>query len=144
MTSFSSPLLTQIKTRVSLWLPIILSTLLAIALIAESSSALAVAQGEQNQQVQEEAEAEEREQLDITDTADARQFAVDMLASGYPASEAAAAEALLGGDDAFESYKEEGRKVAQNQDLRSLLVLISAISGPTRALSSCVESVNTK
>ncbi len=131
MTSFSSPLLTQIKTRVSLWLPIILSTLLAIALIAESSSALAVAQGEQNQQVQEEAEAEEREQLDITDTADARQFAVDMLASGYPASEAAAAEALLGGDDAFESYKEEGRKVAQNQDLRSLLVLISAISGPT-------------
>lgn len=130
MTSFSSPLLTQIKTRVSLWLPIILSTLLAIALIVESSSALAVAQGEQNQQVQEEAEAEAAEQLDITDTADARQFAVDMLESNFPASRDAAAAALAGSEDDFKAYKDGGRETAQNQDLRQILVTISAISGP--------------
>ncbi|MGP5039526.1 hypothetical protein, partial [Corynebacterium variabile] len=130
MTSFSSPLLAQIKTRASLWLPIILSTLLAIALIAESSSALAVAQGEQNQQVQEDADAEAAEQLDITDTADARQFAVDMLESNFPASRDAAAAALAGSEDDFKAYKDGGRETAQNQDLRQILVTISAISGP--------------
>ena len=130
MSSFSSPLLTRLKTRASLWLPIILSTVLAIAMIAESSSALAVAQAEQNQQVQQEAEAEEREQLDITDTADARQFAVDMLESNFPASRDAAAAALAGSEDDFKAYRDGGRQTAQNQDLRQILVTISAISGP--------------
>jgi hypothetical protein len=122
--------LAQLKTRVSLWLPIILSAVLTIALIAESSSALAVAQGEQNQQAQDEAEAAAAEQLDITDTADARAFAVDMLGSDFPASSQAAAAALAGSAEDFAAYKDSGRQVAQNQDLRSILVTISAISGP--------------
>ncbi|MCJ7857456.1 hypothetical protein [Corynebacterium kalidii] len=130
MSSPSSLLLTRLKTRVSLWLPIILSTVVALALIAESSSALAVAQGEQNQQVQQEAEEQAAEQLDITDTADARQFAVDMLESNFPASRDAAAAALAGSEADFEAYKDGGLETAQNQDLRQILVTISAISGP--------------
>ena len=131
MTSLPSAWPTLIKNRVRLWLPIIVSTVLAIALIAESSSALAVAQGEQSQQAQDDAEAEADTQIDITDTADARDFAVAMLGSGFSASEAAAAEALSGGEEAFEAYKDGGRDTAQSQDLRQLLITISAISGPT-------------
>lgn len=130
-STFSSPtLLTNATARLRLWLPIILSTVLAIVLIAESSNALAVAQGEQNQQVQEDAEAAAAEQLDITDTADARAFAVDMLGSDFPASREAAAAALAGSAEDFKAYKDGGRETAQHQDLRQILVTISAISGP--------------
>jgi len=68
--------------------------------------------------------------VDITSPADARDFAVDMLDSAFPASAEAAAAALSGSPEDFDTYVESGRVLAQNQDLRSILATISAISGP--------------
>lgn len=71
----------------------------------------------------------EFEQVRLTEQIAARDFAVGMLDSDFPASRQAAVDALLGDDAAFETYASEGLAQAQLQDLRSVLVLIASIGG---------------
>lgn len=59
----------------------------------------------------------------------AKQFALDMLGTTFPASKSAAEAALRGGDRELTDYARTGLEEAKRQDLAQILVTISGISG---------------
>ncbi|MDN8578874.1 ALF repeat-containing protein [Corynebacterium bovis] len=63
--------------------------------------------------------------------ADARAVAAQLLSSPFPASRAAAEQALSGDDRALAEYAAGGMETARRQDLRDILVALSTVSGPT-------------
>lgn len=98
----------------------VVATILVAVMWVSTSDVAAIAQAEQDHRL-----------VEITEQADARAMAVEMLDSALPASQAAAVHALSGSDDDFATYAESGMELAQQQDLRQILVTISAIGGPT-------------
>lgn len=98
----------------------VVAAMLAAVMWVSTSDAAAIAQAQQIQR-----------EIQLAEQADARQFAIEMLDAGLPASQAAAAYALGGSEQEFREYAESGMELAQHQDFRQILVTISAVSGPT-------------
>lgn len=65
----------------------------------------------------------------IVDEQQAREYAVEMVASSFPASQAAAEAVLRGGAEELTAYTEFGMDEARVQDLRQIVVTISSLSG---------------
>lgn len=65
----------------------------------------------------------------IANEQQAREYAVEMVATNFVASQAAAEAVLRGGPDELTAYTESGMDEARTQDLRQIVVTISSLSG---------------
>ncbi|WP_410494657.1 ALF repeat-containing protein [Corynebacterium belfantii] len=65
----------------------------------------------------------------IANEQQAREYAVEMVATNFAASQAAAEAVLRGGPDELTAYTESGMDEARTQDLRQIVVTISSLSG---------------
>ncbi|OJI02227.1 hypothetical protein BKD75_09665 [Corynebacterium diphtheriae] len=96
----------------------IVTTMITAALGISVSSADALAQADQiNLGTQ------------IANEQQAREYAVEMVATNFVASQAAAEAVLRGGPDELTAYTESGMDEARTQDLRQIVVTISSLSG---------------
>ncbi|WJY73729.1 HNH endonuclease [Corynebacterium auriscanis] len=119
-TPTSSPATaTRLARTLATWCVSIITIIVVVALGAEVSGAQGIAAADESRAVS-----------DIHDKQQARAFAVDMLGTNFTSSRAAAEAALRGGDAALEAYTHGGMLEARIQDLRQIVVTISAVSGP--------------
>lgn len=65
----------------------------------------------------------------IANEQQAREYAVEMVSTSFPASQAAAEAVLRGGPDELSAYAQSGMDEARTQDLRQIVVTISSLSG---------------
>lgn len=89
-----------------------------IALIGGASSAQALAQV-----------AQADLGAKIADERQAREYAVEMVSTSFPASQAAAEAVLRGGPEELAAYAASGMDEARRQDLRNIVVTIASLSG---------------
>ncbi|AKK03957.1 ALF repeat-containing protein [Corynebacterium epidermidicanis] len=103
------------------WVQILTRILTAITVIALASGASNPAAIAQTDQIRLADKAATMQQ--------AREFALEMLQSTFPASKNAAEAALRGGDKELQAYASVGMDEAKRQDLSQILVTISTLSG---------------
>ena len=65
---------------------------------------------------------------EIADEQQARNYAIEMVSTNFPASQAAAEEVLRGGQEELSAYAKSGMDEARTQDLRQIVVTISSLS----------------
>ena len=76
------------------------------------------------------AQADQRDLgAEIADEQQARNYAIEMVRTNFPASQAAAEEVLRGGQEELSAYAKSGMDEARTQDLRQIVVTISSLSG---------------
>ncbi|MDK8472784.1 hypothetical protein [Corynebacterium accolens] len=95
----------------------IMSAITAAAVGLSLSSAHALAQADQRDLGAE-----------IADEQQARNYAIEMVSTNFPASQAAAEEVLRGGQEELSAYAKSGMDEARTQDLRQIVVTISSLS----------------
>lgn len=95
----------------------IMSVITAAAVGLSLSSAHALAQADQRDLGAE-----------IADEQQARNYAIEMVSTNFPASQAAAEEVLRGGQEELSAYAKSGMDEARTQDLRQIVVTISSLS----------------
>lgn len=110
---------TRLARTLATWCVSVITIIVALALGTEASGAQQVAATEQTLNASE-----------IHDTQQAREFAVKMLGTNFASSRAAAEAALRGGETELKAYTHGGMLEARIQDLRQIVVTISAVSGP--------------
>ena len=75
------------------------------------------------------AQADQRDLgAEIADEQQARNYAIEMVSTNFPASQAAAEEVLRGGQEELSAYTKSGMDEARTQDLRQIVVTISSLS----------------
>ena len=95
----------------------IMSAITAAAVGLSLSSAHALAQADQRDLGAE-----------IADEQQARNYAIEMVSTNFPASQAAAEEVLRGGQEELSAYAKSGMDEARTQDLRQIVVTVSSLS----------------